>query len=76
MGTGLERERRELALAAARLDARDPARVVSRGFALVTDADGHVARDPAQIQRGQPLTVRLARGRLEVARTDGPERDD
>jgi exodeoxyribonuclease VII large subunit len=46
---------------AARLDAMSPLRVLDRGYALVT-RDGAALRDAADVQRGDRVDVRVARG--------------
>ncbi|MCS6809690.1 MAG: exodeoxyribonuclease VII large subunit [Tepidimonas sp.] len=46
----------------AQLDLLDPQRVLQRGYALVTDADGHVVVQAAQLRPGQDVQVRLAHG--------------
>jgi exodeoxyribonuclease VII large subunit len=47
---------------AARLQAIDPQAVLSRGYALATDADGRVVTDAARLTVGDLLRLRFARG--------------
>jgi exodeoxyribonuclease VII large subunit len=63
---GENRRRFELALRT--LDAVSPLATLGRGYAIVTDAAGHVLQDAADVQPGQRVTARLARGgfRAEV----------
>jgi exodeoxyribonuclease VII large subunit len=65
-GVGENRRRFELALRT--LDAVSPLATLGRGYAIVTDAAGHVVQDAADVQPGQRVTARLARGgfRAEV----------
>jgi exodeoxyribonuclease VII large subunit len=58
---------RQSALAAlgARLHAMNPHAVLSRGYAIATDASGRIVRDAASITVGDRLDVRLARGMIE-----------
>jgi exodeoxyribonuclease VII large subunit len=63
---GENRRRFELALRT--LDAVSPLATLGRGYAIVTDAADHVLRGAADVQPGQRVTARLARGgfRAEV----------
>jgi len=57
-----------------RLEALSPVGVLDRGYALVHKADGGLVRDPAEVERGDRLTVRVAGGTLAVQVVDsGPE---
>jgi exodeoxyribonuclease VII large subunit len=58
--------RRSLELAVRALHAVSPLATLERGYAIVTDADGEVLRDPAVLQPGDRITARLARGRAEA----------
>ncbi|MEZ5260368.1 MAG: exodeoxyribonuclease VII large subunit [Acidimicrobiales bacterium] len=52
-----------LALAAARVDAADPQRVLARGFSLTRRAsDGTVVRDPGALVAGEELITETAQG--------------
>ncbi|MBP8808010.1 MAG: exodeoxyribonuclease VII large subunit [Kofleriaceae bacterium] len=66
---GLERRRASFAAAVARLDALSPLRVLERGYALAT-RDGHVVTDAATLAPGDPIELRLARGRARGRITD------
>ena len=48
------------------LEAVSPLATVARGYALVSDADGHLVRSVAQVQPGQILTARLADGQISA----------
>jgi exodeoxyribonuclease VII large subunit len=50
-----------------RLEAVNPRRVLERGYALVTDAQGKTVTDSAGLALDQKLDVQLHRGALEVA---------
>lgn len=51
---------------AARLSAASPQNALDRGFALVSTADGRLARDAAALRPGDELRIRLARGETEA----------
>ncbi len=62
----LERRRHELARLAAQLDALSPLRVLDRGYAVPTDADGHVLKRRADFPPGTPFSLRVADGRVDA----------
>ena len=70
----LERGRGELARIAAQMSALSPLAVLDRGFAMVRAGDV-IVRDASQVAVGERLSVRLARGSLEVLvdKTQEPE---
>jgi exodeoxyribonuclease VII large subunit len=49
---------------AARLDAMSPLKVLGRGYAIATRADGRAVRSPADVEDGAPIAVRLAEGEI------------
>lgn len=49
---------------AAALDALSPLKVLGRGYSIVSDGEGHVIKDSAQVENGDKLSVRLHRGEL------------
>jgi exodeoxyribonuclease VII large subunit len=49
-----------------KLNTLDPSAVLRRGYALVRQADGTVARSAAELAIGQDLTVQLAEGQVRV----------
>lgn len=65
----------ELARLAGRLDALSPLRVLDRGYALATTADGHAVRRASEVAVGAALVLRVARGVLDVEVT-GTREDD
>lgn len=52
--------------ASLRLAGIDPRRVLERGYALLTQADGTVLTRTAQARPGQPVQARLADGRVDL----------
>ena len=62
----LGRRRQALAALAAQLELLNPQRTLERGYAIVTDAAGHVLRSPHQIRPHASLTLRLAEGSAEL----------
>lgn len=69
----LERMNRRLAQAAHTLDAVSPLATLSRGYAIVTAADGSVLRAAAQTAPGQQVQARLGQGHL-LCRVEGVEK--
>jgi exodeoxyribonuclease VII large subunit len=58
---------------AARLSQLSPLRILERGYAIVTNASGAIVKESAAAPEGDPVAVRLARGRLEARVTkSGP----
>jgi exodeoxyribonuclease VII large subunit len=57
------------------LDERSPLRVLDRGYAICTDAEGNVLRTVDQVAIGAEVNVQLARGRIgaEVLRKELPK---
>jgi exodeoxyribonuclease VII large subunit len=43
-----------------------PLASLDRGYAIVSDATGHVVQDATRAQRGDVIEARLARGRLKA----------
>src|SRR3954451_8881572 len=65
----LGQRRARLEQSAASLDQLSPLRVLERGYALVFDANGVLLKDPAQVNDGDAITARLARGILPAIAT-------
>ena len=59
--------------ASARLEQLSPLRVLDRGYALVFDASGKLVKDVAQVQAGDRISARLARGLLTARVEDKKE---
>jgi len=70
LGYRRERAHAALALAAGRLDALSPLRVLSRGFAAVERADGSLVVRASDLHSGDPISLRFADGRVP-ARVEG-----
>ena len=60
--TRLATLRAQLETLAARITAASPQNALDRGFALVSTADGKLARDASALHPGDELRIRLARG--------------
>jgi len=60
----VDQAKQRLRLAAAGLDALSPLAVLERGYAIAQNKDGRLVRDARTVSTGDPLHVRLARGRL------------
>jgi len=64
---GAVKQRRDaLDALAAQLELLNPQRTLERGYAIVSNAEGHALRAPGEIKARQVLTVRLAEGSAEV----------
>jgi exodeoxyribonuclease VII large subunit len=59
-----------LAQGAAQLDALSPLKVLSRGYAIARDADGHVVSDAARLDKGDEISVLLSSGGVYAQVTD------
>ena len=57
-------KRRLLQAAALTLDERSPLKILERGYAIAYDATGKVLRSPDQVELGEDISVRLARGEV------------
>src|SRR5271154_4447650 len=51
---------------ALQLEERGPLKVLERGYAIATDADGNVLRDANQVAIGAEVRIQLHRGRLKT----------
>jgi exodeoxyribonuclease VII large subunit len=56
-----------------RLEALSPLTVLARGYAIVTDPDGHVVTDRCAVSAGDRLIVRLHVGELAARVLEGVE---
>ncbi|MEB0134957.1 exodeoxyribonuclease VII large subunit [Actimicrobium sp. CCC2.4] len=50
----------------AQLELLNPQRTLERGYAIIVDAEGRIARTPAQLRAREIVTVRLAEGSARV----------
>lgn len=66
----LERPRLDLLRLGAQLDALSPLKVLERGYAVPTGADGRILRRRAEFSSGLPFTLRVTDGQL-AARVEG-----
>ena len=73
VGAVLERRRQRLGRLAAQLDALSPVRVLERGYAVPSGADGRVLKRRAEFLPGAPFTLRVADGSVD-ARVEPPPR--
>jgi exodeoxyribonuclease VII large subunit len=46
----------------AHLESLSPVKILERGYALVFDASGKLVKDPAQVNPGDEITARVAKG--------------
>jgi exodeoxyribonuclease VII large subunit len=51
------------------LKALSPVAILERGYALIFDSGGNLVKDSRQVEAGEPISARLARGSL-VARVE------
>lgn len=68
----LDQRRAQLDMASARLKALSPFGVLDRGYAIVRTSTG-VLRDPAEVQPGERLEIRVAGGEVSAAVLAGGE---
>lgn len=59
--------RQSLAALSAQLELLNPQRTLERGYAIVSDADGHILRAPQAIRPRSVLRVRLAEGSADIS---------
>jgi exodeoxyribonuclease VII large subunit len=69
----VDRRRSRFGGLVSQLDALSPLAVLSRGYALVTTAEGRILLDAKDAHPGDPIVVRLSRGRLRARVTDRDE---
>ena len=60
----VENTQQRLKLASRTLQSLSPLATLERGYAIVTDAGGHVLVDTKKVKEGSSIDVRLARGGL------------
>ena len=72
---GLDRATDNLDHHRARVRALSPLETLRRGYAVVQDSDGHVVASVAGVAEEQPVSIRVADGRL-LATTTGIEREE
>jgi exodeoxyribonuclease VII large subunit len=67
--------RAQLNQALAKLEALSPVRILDRGYALVFDSEGKLVKDAAQLNPGQTISARVAKGSLtaQVIKTSSSE---
>jgi exodeoxyribonuclease VII large subunit len=66
MKTALLRRRARLEQLEHALQALSPVAILERGYALVFDASGNLVKDAAQVESGEEITARLAKGTLSA----------
>src|SRR5216683_1424213 len=70
----MDEAQKRFALAAASLDALSPLGVLQRGYAIAQKEDGTLLRDASAVAAGDPISVRLAKGKI-AARVESVEDD-
>lgn len=75
MARRLDQARRELSLSESLVRASDPHRWLSRGYAIVRDAEGRALRDVEGLHQGAAIDVELARGRIRATVVDVLDED-
>lgn len=66
LATQLGQRREALAAWSSQLALLNPQRTLERGYAIVSDAQGSIVRDPAQLQADSSIKVRVAGGSAQV----------
>jgi exodeoxyribonuclease VII large subunit len=67
--------RARLTVAARTLETLSPLATLTRGYAIVSDAQGHAVSDASVLRTGDEIGVRLAKGRITATVTQ-PEQDE
>lgn len=62
----LERQRNKLQSLSGQLDALSPLRVLARGFSVVSDSQGNIITDSADLQAGDSVQLRFAQGSAQA----------
>ena len=65
----LDRKKQRFIRLTAALDAMSPLKVLSRGYSMTRDQDGHVLRDAGRVQVGGQITVTLQTGEVDAVVT-------
>jgi len=71
----LDRAADEIAHQRARARALSPLATLQRGYAVLQSAEGHVVTSVAALSAGQPVSVRVADGRVHAQVTETEESD-
>lgn len=66
METHLHQWRNKFSVTARALDTLSPLATLARGYAIVTDAEGHVIGDSKAVRAGDQITARLAQGQINA----------
>jgi exodeoxyribonuclease VII large subunit len=69
----MDRGRGRFGGAVAKLDALSPLAVLSRGYALATTPEGRILLNAKDVVPGDPVVVRLSRGRIKTTVTEREE---
>ncbi len=48
------------------MNALNPQKVLERGYALVTDKNGHVITDAGKVKKGDELAIRVRKGKIDA----------
>ena len=65
------RQRQRFVAQVAKLDAMSPLKVLTRGYAVVSDDRGHIIRSAGEVKPGDPITVRVSDGTIHANVTEG-----
>ena len=74
MRAGLDRRASRTEALSGRLHSLSPLSILERGYSIVQTGEGAAVRDSSRVSPGDPLSVRLHRGRLAV-RVEASEKD-
>lgn len=66
LSSTIVRQQHALAALASQLELLNPQRTLERGYAIVTNADGNIARTPSQLHAGDVVNVQLAHGSAAI----------
>lgn len=77
-GSMLDKRRRELALAAGKLDALSPLKVLARGYSVIYDGQGRAVRDLTELPAGTLVELQAEKGkrRAELLEEEGEKAEE
>lgn len=70
MTTSLAKHGQKIKALSEQLNLLDPQNILQRGYAIVTDANNNIIRDPNNLQAQQKIIVQAAKGRAKITISD------
>lgn len=63
----LEQQQQSLSSLTSQLELLSPERTLERGYAIITDTQGHIIRSPEQLPIRKPISLQLASGSAQIS---------